>query len=528
MQNNRAGTALYCRLSKDDELLGESNSITNQKLILERYAFEHGYHAYEFYVDDGYSGVSFMRPDFMRMMADIEKGKICRIIVKDMSRFGRNATLTGQYIDYIFPKYNLQLISIEENIDTFSETNNEEVLFFRNWLNELYAKDISKKERSAIKAKGKSGRHTTTNVIYGYRKDPEDKNNWLIDEEAAEIVRKIFQLFDEGMGVTAIARTLRESEIKTPAAYRGRNSGQTNPYLWRETTIASILSKQEYCGDTVNFRTERRSFKDKKIIYHNEDEILIFENTQPPIIDRELFARTKIRLDRRQKIRRSHEPAFFEHILFCCDCKQKMYIQRRTTKRFNGNAYQCSGCRKSISSCTTHYVNENYLKSAVLLRIQAIIRKNQENPKQFRKDLKEQIKTKYAVRVRTARIRMEEITEKLQEIGKMRVKAFEEKINGTITDNTFRELMVCYDTQKAELDAEYDKLSGLENEYLTTQNNADAFLKFISQYSEPITSLDKSLMNALIERIEVHERDEVSGKANRIDIYFRFIGIIDE
>ncbi len=481
MQNYHAGTALYCRLSKDDELLGESNSITNQKLILERYAFEHGYHDYEFYIDDGYSGVSFMRPDFMRMMADIEKGRICRIIVKDMSRFGRNATLTGQYIDYIFPKYNVQLIAIEENIDTFSDANNEE-----------------------------------------------DKNHCLIDEEAAEIVRKIFQLFDEGMGVTAIARILRESEIKTPTAYRGRSSGQTDPYLWRETTITSILSKQEYCGDTVNFRTERRSFKDKKIIYHNEDEILIFENTQPPIIDRELFARTKIRLDRRQKIRKSHEPAFFEHILFCYDCKQKMYIQRRTTKRFDGNAYQCSGCRKNTSSCTTHYVNENYLKSAVLLRIQAVMQRNQENTKQFRKNLKEQIKTKYAVPVRTAKIRMEEITQQLQEIGKMRVKAFEEKINGTITDNTFRELMVCYDTQKTELDAEYDKLSRLENEYFTMQSNADAFLKFIGQYREPIISLDKSLMNALIERIEVHERDEVSGKANRIDIYFRFIGIIEE
>ena len=530
MQEKSGTTALYCRLSRDDELVGESNSITNQKSLLERYAFEHGYYDYEFYVDDGISGVTFAQPDFMRMMTDVERGKICRILVKDMSRFGRNATIVGQYIDYILPKYNVQLISVNDNIDTFNLKHNEDLLFFRNWFNEMYARDISNKERKSIRAKGESGKRTTTNPIYGYRKDPANKDNWLIDEEAAGVVHKIFELFDNGMGVTAIARLLHDEGIKTPTAYKGKikpySIAETDPCLWGETTITSILSKQEYCGDTVNFRTERRSFKDKKIIYHGDDEVMIFENTHSAIIDRELFARAKERLNRRQKIRMETEPAFFENVLFCYDCKSRMYIQRRTTKRNNGNAYQCSGCRKRLKSCTTHYVNENYLKSEVLSQIQAVIRKYQENALQFRKEQKSKIRKRFTIRIEQAKLRMKQISNELEEISRMRIIAFEEKTRGTIDNHTFRELMVSYDAKKSHLEAEYSELEKIAEEYLTTMNGAEAFFRFISRYSEPSEPLDKNLMNTFIQRIEVHERDEESGKCNRIDIYFRFIGLL--
>lgn len=332
------------------------------------------------------------------------------------------------------------------------------------------------------------------------------------------------------MGVSAIARTLHDEGIKTPTAYKGKirkNSiADTDPCCWGETTITSILMKQEYCGDTVNFRTERRSFKDKSIIYHGEDEILIFENTQPAIIDRELFSRAKARLERRQRVKRETEPAFFEHLLFCYDCKSKMYIQRRTTKRNNGNAYQCSSCRKKLKSCTTHYVNENYLKLEVFSQIRTVLRKYQENAKQFRKEQKEKIRSQFEMRTVQAKIRMKEITAELEEISRMRITAFEEKTRKQIDDAIFRELMISYDKKKSALESEYAELEKIDAEYISALNGVDAFFKFISRYTENTEQLDKNLMNALIERIEVHERDQESGKRNRIDIYFRYIGMI--
>lgn len=529
MKTNEGITALYARLSKDDGYTDDSCSIVNQKMLLERYAFENGYYDYEIYADDGYTGVNFNRPDFMKMLQDIECGKIKRVIVKDMSRFGRNATLIGQYVDYIFPQYNVQLISVDDHIDTFRKDGGDDMMYFRNWFNEMYAKDISKKARAAIKAKGREGKRTTTRSIYGYRKDPDNKDNWLIDDEAAEIVRRIFEMFDCGIGVTRIARILHDEGIKTPTAYMGKirtgSYAESDPCLWSETTITSILMKQEYCGDTVNFRTERRSFKDKRIIYHSEDEILIFHDTQPPIIDRDIFARTKAKLDRKQKFRHDYEPAFFSQILFCCDCKSKMYIQRRGSKHGNGNAYQCGGCRKRIKDCTTHYVKESYLLDETFRQIKAIIEQNQRDSKKFRKELKARAKSKFDGRTKSAKVRMDEISKQLAVIGKMRVMAFEEKCRHTIDDNTFKELMISYDMQKAELDSEYQELEQLDSDYISYLNSVDGFVNYLSRYKDPIVKLDKDMMNSLIERIEVHEKDK--GGTIKIDIYFRYIGLIE-
>ena len=529
MQRQYGKTALYCRYSKDDGFDADSNSIVHQKMMLERYAFENGYYDYEVYTDDGYSGVDFNRPAFIKMLQEIEAGSIVRVIVKDMSRFGRNTTLVGQYIDYVFPKYNVQLISITDHIDTFQKDGHEDMLFFRNWFNEMYAKDISSKARAAIKAKGKEGKRTTTHSIYGYRKDPNDKDNWLIDEEAAAVVRRIFELFDSGMGVTHIARMLHDEGIKTPAAYKGKirtgSYAESDPCLWSETTVTSILSKQEYCGDTVNFRTERRSFKDKHIIYHDDTEILIFPDTQPAIIDRAMFDRTKAKLDRKQKIRRDASPPFFDHILFCADCKSRMYIQRRKGKYGSNHAYQCSGCRKRLKNCTTHYVKESYLISEVLRQVQAVIHQNQTDTKLFRKRLRSIAKSKFNSRTQSAQGRMEEIQRQLDRIMEMRTKAFEEKISLAIDHLTFQELMQCYDTQKAELDAEYTELERLDRDYTSYLRSVDGFVNYIARYQQSVTELDKDMMQSLIERIEVHDRDS-SGHI-KVDVYFRYIGLIE-
>ena len=529
MQRQYGKTALYCRFSKDDGFEQDSDSIVHQKMLLERYAFENGYYDYTVFTDDGYSGVDFNRPAFIQMLQEIESGNIVRVIVKDMSRFGRNVTLVGQYIDYVFPKYNVQLISVNDHIDTFKKDGHEDMLYFRNWFNEMYAKDISAKARAAIKAKGREGRRTTTHSIYGYRKDPNDKNNWLIDDEAAAVVRRIFELFDSGNGVTQIARILHDEHIKTPTAYSGKiragGYAESDPYLWSETTITSILSKQEYCGDTVNFRTERRSFKDKHIIYHDESEILIFQDTQPAIISRDMFERTKTKLNRKQKIKRERKPPFFEHILFCADCKSRMYIQRRKSKYGNADAYQCSGCRKRFTNCTTHYVKESYLIAEVLQQVQKVIHQNQADTKLFRKRLRAAAKSKFDERTTNAKIRMNEIQNQLDRIKALRVTAFEQKVGQLIDDVTFRELMQGFDLQNADLEREYTELERLDSDYLSYLRSVDGFVNYIARYTQAVTELDRDMMHSLIERIEIHERD--SKGHIQADVYFRYIGLLE-
>ena len=287
----------------------------------------------------------------------------------------------------------------------------------------------------------------------------------------------------------------------------------------------SGLSKQEYCGDTVNFRTERRSFKDKHIIHHDESELWIFPDTQPAIIDRDIFERTKERLCRKQKCRREVKPPFFDHILFCADCKSRMYIQRRKSKYGNGNAYQCSGCRKRMSNCTTHYVKESYLIGEVFRQVQSVIKQNQTDTKRFRKKLRAAAKNKFDERTRTAKLRMSEIQSQLDRIRTMRVAAFEQKVGQMIDDATFRELMQGFDLQNAELEGEYSELERLDSDYLSYLRSVDGFVNYIARYTVPIVELDKDTMHSLIERIEVHDRD--SNGAIKVDVYFRYIGILE-
>ena len=529
MQKQEGKTALYCRFSKDDGMSEDSCSIVNQKRLLEQYAFENGYHDYEIFVDDGYTGVNFQRRDFLKMIAKIESGEIKRIIVKDMSRLGRNAAMVGQFVEYFLPQYNVQLISVDENIDTFKKDSTEDLMYFRNWFNEQYAKDISKKARAAINAKGKAGKRLSTHAIYGYKKDPSNKENWIIDEEAAKIVRRIFEMFNNGYGISMIARELHDEQVLTPAAYKGKirhgTFAESDPYQWSGTTITSILTKQEYCGDTVNFRTERKSFKDKRIIHHSEDEIMIFTNTQPAIISRDVFVRTKKKLERRQKIRKEYEPAFFADILFCYDCKGRMYIQRRTAKKGNGNAYQCSNCRKRLISCTTHYVKESVLLKMVFRAIQKVINENLSDTKAFRKKLRQQVRNKMDSRMKIGKVKMDEIAKELSAIKTMCTSAYEDKVNGEIDTETFQQLMSAFSERRSLLEAEYAELEQLEKVYHQSMDNVEVFIRHIGKYTEPVTVLERDVMLDLVERIEVHEKDE--NGMNQIDIFFRYIGRIE-
>ena len=326
-------TALYCRLSNDDDLQGEINSITNQKAILKKYADDNGLGNTQFYVDDGFSGTNFNRPDFMRMMEDVKSGKISTIITKDLSRFGRDYLMTGQYIEMVLPDYDVRYIAINDNVDTLRSEN--EMMVFKNVFNDWYARDCSKKIKAVFKAKGQSGKPLTTIPPYGYKKSEKDKNVWEIDEEAAEVVRRIFQLCSDGYGPQQIAKKLTADKILIPTAYSNMK-GYANVKVpkdttfWCDSTVVRILERMEYVGHTVNFKTRKKSYKNKKQVKNPKSEWQIFENTHPAIISQHDFDLVQELRKNKRRIQKCEEVNPFSGIVYCADCGKKMYLCRST------------------------------------------------------------------------------------------------------------------------------------------------------------------------------------------------------
>ena len=370
-------TACYERLSQEDKLYGESNSISNQKRILEKYCRDHGYTAIRHYdEDDGYSGTNFNRPGFQRMLADIKAGKIKRVVVKDMSRFGRNYLQVGMYTEMLFPEYGVHFIAVNDGVD--SVRGDSEFTAIRNVFNEMYAKDTSKKIRATWQSKGRSGEHLTTIPPYGYKKDPEDKKRWIVDEEAAAIVQKIFALCMDGLGPTQITKWLQKNKVLNPTAYaydKGlpvSNKPPVNPYKWTNETVSRILERLDYLGHTVNFKTTKQSFKTKKKLWNDPSEWVIFENTQEPIIEESVFLIV-------QKIRQGRRPTkmgdmgMFSGLLYCADCGGKMYLCRTNYFKPEQEYYICSTYRKDRTLCTTHSIRRVVLEEIVLRNLREAI-----------------------------------------------------------------------------------------------------------------------------------------------------------
>lgn len=349
-------TALYCRLSADDELKGDSNSIIHQKELLQDYAYKHGLRQIEFYVDDGYTGTNFERPDFKRLISDIENNLIGSVVVKDLSRLGRNYLKVGYYTEVLFPENDIRFISVTDNIDSFNEAGMNDFVPFKNIMNEWYAKDLSRKQRAVVKSKGNSGKRLTCRTVYGYKKD--ENGEWVIDEPSANVVKTIFNLYLKGYGQSMIANYLFQQKIETPNA---KKSDKTkNPFRWSVQTITQILSHQEYTGDTINFKMSELGTKK------------VFTDTQPAIIEREIFEKAQLLRTKRKRVyRRFDEQALFANVLFCSDCDSKMYIQRKFNKNCT-NSYVCSKSRLT-SDCTSHYINEKKLISYVTKSINALI-----------------------------------------------------------------------------------------------------------------------------------------------------------
>ena len=521
-------TALYCRLSRDDELSGESNSITNQKSILSKYAKDNNFQNVKFFVDDGYSGTTFTRPAFMEMMELAESGKLKTIIVKDHSRLGRNRLVVGQLLEEDFVRLNIRYIAIMDNIDSSKGLN--DFLPIQDWFNEMHAKNTSQKVRAVLKNKGESGISLANNVPYGYKKDTNDKTKWLVDETSAEIVKEIFNLFIQGHGTFEIARILRERKILTPSEYNAsistNSTNQEYQYKWCGTTVAGILDRQEYIGDTVNFKCTTRSYKDKTRVNLPKEDRKIFKNTHEPIIDEYTWNIARQLRNNRKKRAKSGKKSIFSGLLFCNDCGKKMYFQSPVVNLRNKDHYRCSSYKHDTSACTSHYISDNALQSIVLENIQRVISymKDYEDlfiQEQLAKSTQDELK-----QISKNKKELEKAKNRVIEIDNLFMHIYEDNVSGKITDDRFRNLSFNYDKEQQELKTKIEQLSkDIEN---TEKKDTDItqFISNVKKYTE-ITELSPKILNELIEKIVIHQQEKVnSKKVQEIDIYYRGVGII--
>lgn len=516
--------ALYCRLSRDDELDGESNSITNQKPILAKYAKEKGFEDYEYYVDDGFSGTNFNRPDFQRMLEDIMNGKVSTVIVKDMSRFGRDYIMVGYYTEIFFPESDVRFIAINDNVDS-KLGSTDDFIPFKNVINEWYAKDISKKVRAVIKSKGMSGKHLSAVPPYGYIKSPEDKTKWIIDEEAANVVKEIYRLFLLGNGQTKIAKILTERKVDSPLAHYIKKDLPTrakseDSNRWNASEINGILRQYAYVGHTVNFKTYKRSFKSKKQDYLPKDNWVVFKNTQEPIISEETFELAQ-KMIKSRHVERPKEKRrnLFLGTLFCADCGKKMAVQYAREK---DSYYVCSGYRKNKENCSSHRIRMDVLDDLrrtcnyVFLHEQDFI-DNYRNA-----TLKEMNKALSASKSEQEKIRF-----RISEINRIIQKLYEDNVNGRITDERFDLLFKTYENEQAELRNKEKLLKESVRNVEREEQNLARFVRIVKKYVD-VEELTPEIVNAFIDRIEVGKKEKYCGrKMQDIIIVYNFVGAIE-
>lgn len=517
-------TALYCRLSQDDMLQGESNSITNQKQMLLKYAEDNGFKNAQFYVDDGFSGTSFQRPDFMRMISDMENGRVGIIITKDLSRLGRDYLQTGQYIETIFPDYDVRYIAINDNVDTFKSEN--ELMAFKNIFNDWYARDTSKKIKAVFKAKGELGKHLCS-PIYGYQKSDVDKNLWVINEDTAPVVRKIFQLCISGYGPTQIARILTEEGIPTPTAYAisiGENAGHTNAKLhrWGEQTITGILEKIEYIGHTANFKTHRKSYKQKKRIENKKEDWLIFENTHEAIISQHDFDLVQELRKNKRKVQKCGEINPFSGMAYCSDCGSKMYLCRSRSLTDDQEHLKCAKYAKDKDDCTAHFIRTCVLKKIVLNEVNRLLQTVKNNEEQFIQSAMDISAEGHLSELKKAKKKLAQSKKRVSELDKLFTRLYEDNVSGKVSDEHFEMLSKGYDSEQAKLKQDIIELSAFIEDKEQKSVDTSQFLAVVRKYAK-ITELTPEIMHELIEKIVVHAPDKSSGhREQQIDIYYRF------
>lgn len=521
--------ALYVRLSRDDDNEGDSNSISNQIAILTKYAKDHGITNYKIYKDDGYSGTNFNRPGFQEMLSDIERGLVSTVIVKDMSRFGRNYLEVGMYTEIMFPDKDVRFIAVNDGVD--SEREDNDFTPFRNIINEWYAKDTSKKIRAVFKAKGMSGKRVSTQAPYGYVRDAD--GNLLVDEDTAPIVKLIFQLAAEGNGPGKIARTLREMEIVTPGTLEFQRTGRTkrydpdNPCFWYSSTISKILVQQEYLGHTVNFKTTKKSYKSKKKIENPKEKWVIFENTHEALISQEQWDIVQKNRQQRRRPTRMGDMGMFSGLLFCADCGHTLNLNRTKSWAREQDNYTCGAYKQGKGKCSAHYIRATVLEQLVLENLREVISFAREDEEEFVRQAMENKMALHRQEQAQAKRLLEQQTRRMSEIDTIIKRLYEDHVIGKLTDDRFAKMSADYEQEQEALQISTDQLREVVEASERQTVNMDSFLKIVRKYTVP-DKLFPELLNALVEKIVVHAPDKSSGhRTQQIDIHYNFIGEIE-
>ena len=526
-------TALYCRLSQEDERMGESLSIENQKAMLLQYAREHHFPNPTFFVDDGVSGVTYDRPGFQAMLAEIEAGRVAVAITKDLSRLGRNSALTGLYTNFTFPQNGVRFIAINDNYDTIDPNRvDNDFAGIKNWFNEFYARDTSRKIRAVQKAKGERGVPLTTNVPYGYVKDPENPRRWVVDPVAADVVKRIFSMCMEGRGPKQIANQLKTDKVLTPSAYRALQGIKTpnkkpeDPCDWHSSTVVAILERREYTGCTVNFKTYTNSIWDKKQRDNPLEKQAIFPNTHEAIIEEAVFEKVQQVRQQRHRKTRTGRSSIFSGLVYCADCGEKLYYGATNNYRPEGAFFDCSLHWKHKDKCGTHYIRETVLSHIVLKHIQAVTGYILRHEAHFRAVMEEQLRLESSEQIRIRRKRLERNENRIAELKRLFIRIYEDNASGRLSDERFDMLSLTYETEQKQLEAECITLRQ-EIEVQERQNeNIEKFIQTAHKYVG-IDELGGYALRELVSAIYVDAPDKSSGKrVQHIHIQYDGLGFI--
>lgn len=525
-------TALYCRLSCDDELQGDSNSIVNQKAILSKYAEENHFSNTLFFVDDGYSGTNFNRPSWNELLERIENGEVATLIVKDMSRLGRDYLKVGFYTEVLFVEKSVRFIAINNGIDSASQQDSDFIPFL-NIINEWYAKDTSKKIRAVMKSKGEAGEHLCTSPPYGYMKDSNNKKLWIVDKEAAEVVRRIFSLCLEGYGPTQIARILKEDKIVTPTVYfqrmgrAVRHSLPDNPYRWRTETVTYILERPEYQGHTVNFKTYRQLYKNKKMLRNPAEKQLVFENTHEAIIDADTWARVQELRKNKRRPARTGKTSMFSGVVRCADCGEKLYYC--TNKNFEAwqDYFICSTSRlKGKDVCPTHFIRAVVLEQGVLAHMRLTVACVANHEEQFRKSMGAKQKAEAKKELAAKRRQLAQGERRIEELDRLFKRIYEDNANGKLSDSRFQMLSADYEQEQEELREKLLQLNEEINQQEKQAENIDGFISKVHKYLD-MDELTPAILNDMVKAVYVHAPDKSTGqRVQQIDISYDLVGIL--
>jgi DNA invertase Pin-like site-specific DNA recombinase len=527
-QNSTKITALYSRLSKDDYLTGESQSIANQKMLLEQFAEQNGFQNSRHFSDDGHTGVDFRRPAWQEMIAEVESDNVGVIIVKTLDRMGRNYLQTGLYRER-FREKGVRLISMQEGHD--SDQGDDDLLPIRELMSEWYARDTSRKVKTVLHAKGKSGKHMTNAAVYGYRKSSDDKNLWLVDSEAAAVVRRVFEMTIDGKGPYQIARTFTDEKILRPSAYIALRDGYEiadpdDRFTWMGMTIKNILDRREYMGDTVNFRSRKESFKSKKHMRNPESEWQIFRDTQEPIVSRELWETAQKCRTVKRRANSTGEPNPLTGLVCCGDCGSRMWNHRGkfADKYPSQDSYACNQYSRYPPKCTMHHISTANLRAITLDAIRTVSGFVKDNEAEFMRLVREESENRTADSLKESRRKLDRDKKRVAELDKLIKGLYEDKVGGSLSAKRFEILSLEYEAEQENLEAEIAEAEASLAAFAEDTGKAERFIEIVRKYTD-FSELTASMLNEYVEKILVFEAEKINRlRKQRVEVYLNFIG----